>query len=60
MGRHLVDHPDVSLIAFTGSKTVGLEILNKSSIVKPGQTQVKSALLKWVGKMQLSSTTTLI
>ena len=50
VGRHLVDHPDVSLIAFTGSKTVGLEILNKSSIVKPGQTQVKKCIIEMGGK----------
>ena len=32
----LVEHPDVDLIAFTGSREVGLEINRKASVVQAG------------------------
>ncbi len=50
IGEYLVDHPLVQTIAFTGSKKVGLEILKKSSNVKPGQVQTKRCVIEMGGK----------
>lgn len=50
MGDHLVDHPDVSLIAFTGSMEVGLRILERAAKVHPGQTNVKKVVCEMGGK----------
>src|SRR5579859_5456252 len=40
VGRRLVEHPDVALIAFTGSREVGLSILRQSAGLSPGQRQL--------------------
>ena len=50
IGDYIVEHPDVSLIAFTGSMEVGLRIVNKASIVQPGQQQVKRVIAEMGGK----------
>lgn len=50
IGPFLVSHPLVDLIAFTGSKAVGLEILNKSSHVLPKQKNVKRCIIEMGGK----------
>ncbi len=50
MGDYLVEHPDISLIAFTGSMEVGLRIVNKASVVHPGQQQVKRVIAEMGGK----------
>lgn len=50
LGRYLVNHPDVNLIAFTGSKNVGLEILATCAVVKPEQRDIKSAVIEMGGK----------
>jgi RHH-type transcriptional regulator, proline utilization regulon repressor / proline dehydrogenase / delta 1-pyrroline-5-carboxylate dehydrogenase len=50
VGRHLVAHKDVSLISFTGSKSVGLEIIKQSAVVLPGQKFVKRCLIEMGGK----------
>ncbi|MBT8762634.1 L-glutamate gamma-semialdehyde dehydrogenase [Desulfohalobiaceae bacterium Ax17] len=50
IGDYLVEHPDVSLIAFTGSVEVGLRIVNKASVVQPGQEQVKKVIAEMGGK----------
>ncbi len=50
VGDYLVNHKDVSLIAFTGSKPVGLHILNRASIVHPGQQHIKRVLAELGGK----------
>ena len=50
MGDHLVDHPDVSLIAFTGSMEVGLRIQERSAVVQPGQQQCKKVIAEMGGK----------
>ncbi|HQU08565.1 MAG TPA: proline dehydrogenase family protein [Opitutales bacterium] len=50
VGRYLVSHPDVVTIAFTGSRAVGLEILQKASIVAPNQTHIKRCITELGGK----------
>ena len=50
MGDYLVEHPDVALIAFTGSMEVGHRIINKASMVHPGQKQIKKVIAELGGK----------
>jgi len=50
MGDFLVDHHDVSLIAFTGSMEVGLRIIERAAKVHPGQTHVKKVVCEMGGK----------
>jgi RHH-type transcriptional regulator, proline utilization regulon repressor / proline dehydrogenase / delta 1-pyrroline-5-carboxylate dehydrogenase len=50
MGDFLVEHPDVALIAFTGSKEVGQRILERASRVRPGQTHIKRVIAEMGGK----------
>ncbi|MBT1073913.1 L-glutamate gamma-semialdehyde dehydrogenase [Geobacter grbiciae] len=50
MGDYLVDHPDVSLIAFTGSLETGLRINERAARVQPGQANVKRVICEMGGK----------
>ncbi|WP_306535390.1 L-glutamate gamma-semialdehyde dehydrogenase [Geobacter sp.] len=50
MGDYLVDHPDVSLIAFTGSMETGLRIIERAARVHPGQANVKKIICEMGGK----------
>jgi hypothetical protein len=50
MGDSLVDHPDISLIAFTGSLETGLRIIERASRVQPGQTAIKKVIAEMGGK----------
>jgi RHH-type proline utilization regulon transcriptional repressor/proline dehydrogenase/delta 1-pyrroline-5-carboxylate dehydrogenase len=50
VGQALVNHPDVSVIAFTGSRDVGLLINRQSAEPKPGQTHVKRVIAEMGGK----------
>ncbi len=50
VGAFLVSLPDISTIAFTGSKAVGLEILSKASQVLPTQNHVKKCIIEMGGK----------
>ncbi len=50
MGDYLVEHPDISLIAFTGSMEVGQHIIAKASAVHPGQQQIKRVIAEMGGK----------
>jgi len=50
MGDFLVDSPDVSLIAFTGSMEVGLRIIERAGKVHPGQANVKKVVCEMGGK----------
>jgi len=50
IGRHLVAHPDVDLIAFTGSRAVGLEILSTANKVAKGQHSIKRVIAELGGK----------
>ncbi|MDD2852046.1 MAG: L-glutamate gamma-semialdehyde dehydrogenase [Desulfuromonadaceae bacterium] len=50
IGDYLVDHPDVSLIAFTGSVETGLRIIDRAAKVYPGQPNVKKIISEMGGK----------
>lgn len=50
IGEYMVNHPLTTTIAFTGSKAVGLHILNRASIVHPGQQHVKRCIIEMGGK----------
>ena len=50
VGNFLVEHPDISQIAFTGSKEVGLSIIEKSGKTLAGQGQVKRVVCEMGGK----------
>lgn len=50
IGPELVDHPDVAMIAFTGSKGVGLHINREAAEPRPGQDHVKRVLAEMGGK----------
>jgi RHH-type proline utilization regulon transcriptional repressor/proline dehydrogenase/delta 1-pyrroline-5-carboxylate dehydrogenase len=53
VGAYLVDHKDVDLIAFTGSKAVGLHILKTAGNTLPGQKGVKRCIIEMGGKNAL-------
>ena len=50
LGAHLVGHRNIHLIAFTGSREVGLEILRQAYTTPPGQTHVKRVVCEMGGK----------
>lgn len=50
VGAHLVQHPDVDLVAFTGSMAVGLKIVEAAGVTRPGQRQVKKVICEMGGK----------
>lgn len=50
LGAYLVRHPAVHLIAFTGSREVGLEILREAYTHQPGQEHVKRVVCEMGGK----------
>jgi RHH-type proline utilization regulon transcriptional repressor/proline dehydrogenase/delta 1-pyrroline-5-carboxylate dehydrogenase len=53
VGARLVEHPDVAVIAFTGSKAVGLEINRVAAIAQPGQRHLKKVVCELGGKNAL-------
>ncbi len=50
IGDSLVDHPKTRMIAFTGSKEVGLRIFERASKLNPGQIWLKRTILEMGGK----------
>ncbi|MBX7145146.1 MAG: L-glutamate gamma-semialdehyde dehydrogenase [Oligoflexia bacterium] len=50
IGRMLVLDPRVDMICFTGSKTVGLEIIRSAATVKSGQRSIKRVVAELGGK----------
>jgi RHH-type proline utilization regulon transcriptional repressor/proline dehydrogenase/delta 1-pyrroline-5-carboxylate dehydrogenase len=50
IGDYMVDHPDISLIAFTGSVETGLRIIDRAAKVQPGQINVKKIISEMGGK----------
>ncbi|MGI8431353.1 MAG: L-glutamate gamma-semialdehyde dehydrogenase, partial [Chthoniobacterales bacterium] len=50
IGAHLVDHPEVDLIAFTGSREVGLKIWEAGGKTRPGQRELKRVICEMGGK----------
>lgn len=53
VGARLVEHPDVAVIAFTGSKAVGLAINQQAAVTRPGQRHVKRVVAEMGGKNAL-------
>jgi RHH-type proline utilization regulon transcriptional repressor/proline dehydrogenase/delta 1-pyrroline-5-carboxylate dehydrogenase len=50
IGQHLVDHPQVVMIAFTGSREVGLRIWESAGKTHPGQPELKRVVCEMGGK----------
>jgi RHH-type proline utilization regulon transcriptional repressor/proline dehydrogenase/delta 1-pyrroline-5-carboxylate dehydrogenase len=49
-GAHMVKHPDVHLITFTGSQEVGCRIYREAADVQPGQKHLKRVVAEMGGK----------
>lgn len=50
IGPVLVNDPRTAIIAFTGSKDVGLSILQQAAVVQPGQREIKRVIAELGGK----------
>jgi 1-pyrroline-5-carboxylate dehydrogenase len=50
LGDPLVDHKDVRMIAFTGSKEIGCRIMERAAKVQPGQRWLKRVMAEMGGK----------
>ena len=50
VGAYLVEHPDVTFVAFTGSKAVGLGIVREAAVHRDGQRHVKRVIVEMGGK----------
>ncbi|MCS7046985.1 MAG: proline dehydrogenase family protein, partial [Gemmataceae bacterium] len=50
IGPTLAGHPDVALVAFTGSRRVGLLLHQQTAVLAPGQTHVKKLIAELGGK----------
>lgn len=50
VGNYLVKHPDVHLIAFTGSQEVGCKIYADAAVLQPGQKHLKRVIAEMGGK----------
>ena len=50
VGRRLVEHPDINLIAFTGSRDAGLDILQRATVQQTGQQHIKKVIAEMGGK----------
>lgn len=50
VGNYLVKHPDVHVIAFTGSQEVGSQIYADAAILQPGQKHLKRVIAEMGGK----------
>lgn len=53
IGSALVEHPAVDFIAFTGSRSVGLQIWEAAGKTRPGQTNLKKVICEMGGKNAL-------
>jgi len=50
VGTHLVKHPEVHMIVFTGSQEVGCQIYANAAILQPGQKHLKRVVAEMGGK----------
>lgn len=50
VGEYMVNHKDIHMISFTGSKPVGLHILKQAAVVHPGQRHIKRVMAELGGK----------
>jgi RHH-type proline utilization regulon transcriptional repressor/proline dehydrogenase/delta 1-pyrroline-5-carboxylate dehydrogenase len=53
VGARLVEHPEVAVVAFTGSRPVGLAIHQQAAVTPPGQRHVKRVIAEMGGKNAL-------
>jgi RHH-type proline utilization regulon transcriptional repressor/proline dehydrogenase/delta 1-pyrroline-5-carboxylate dehydrogenase len=53
VGAYLVSHPDVAFVAFTGSRDVGLGIVEAAAVHRDGQRHVKRVIAEMGGKNAL-------
>ncbi len=53
VGEHLVQHPKIDFIVFTGSKEVGLHIWESAGKTRPGQANLKKVVCEMGGKNAL-------
>jgi len=50
VGAHLVKHPDINTIVFTGSQEVGCQIYREAAVLQPGQKHLKRVIAEMGGK----------
>jgi RHH-type proline utilization regulon transcriptional repressor/proline dehydrogenase/delta 1-pyrroline-5-carboxylate dehydrogenase len=50
IGPTLAEHPDVALVAFTGSRGVGMLLNRQTAVLAPGQTHIKKMIAELGGK----------
>jgi RHH-type proline utilization regulon transcriptional repressor/proline dehydrogenase/delta 1-pyrroline-5-carboxylate dehydrogenase len=50
IGPTLAEHPDVALVAFTGSRGVGMLLNRQTALLAPGQTHIKKMIAELGGK----------
>jgi RHH-type proline utilization regulon transcriptional repressor/proline dehydrogenase/delta 1-pyrroline-5-carboxylate dehydrogenase len=50
VGAHMVKHPDVHMITFTGSQEVGCQIYRDAADLQPGQKHLKRVIAEMGGK----------
>ncbi len=50
VGAHMVKHPDVQMITFTGSQEVGSRIYAEAAVLQPGQRHLKRVVAEMGGK----------
>ncbi|MGC9505543.1 L-glutamate gamma-semialdehyde dehydrogenase [Baaleninema sp.] len=50
VGAHLVKHPDINTIVFTGSQEVGCQIYRDAAVLQPGQKHLKRVIAEMGGK----------
>jgi RHH-type proline utilization regulon transcriptional repressor/proline dehydrogenase/delta 1-pyrroline-5-carboxylate dehydrogenase len=50
IGPTLVEHPEVALVAFTGSRAVGMLLARQTAVLAPGQTHIKKLIAELGGK----------
>ncbi|MEA2094694.1 MAG: proline dehydrogenase family protein [Pseudomonadota bacterium] len=49
-GAYLAAHPDIAIIAFTGSRDVGMQLLQSGAQILPGQRYIKRIIAELGGK----------
>jgi RHH-type proline utilization regulon transcriptional repressor/proline dehydrogenase/delta 1-pyrroline-5-carboxylate dehydrogenase len=50
IGATLAEHPEVALVAFTGSRGVGMLLNKQTAVLAPGQTHIKKLIAELGGK----------
>ena len=50
IGRHLIEHGEVNIVAFTGSQEVGAGVIRAGAVVRPGQSFIKKMIVEMGGK----------